>query len=326
MLFKRKKKTDATPKPDLILSVPYSESFRGFKRVKLDSQDKYLPLAYREATVLDYIDGNCLLFVGESSSVRERVQNCTKLQNEEIKAMLEEGKLCAGLDKFYLTLPELLREYEKKKVIYLDNFARGSFDVPVKELINFKANTLPAWNGRFDILLEDIGSLVKNKAQIIILGGTDKNAKSLADDLVNISPFAVILIHLIHVNVGGDGLSISRKRDACPDLIVHLGDFPDLDMRVRVRRRKELLDVIPDILCKFSLIQHLCSPFRRVHPLLCNFLRPFGISRKTLFHLFHFFLPSVFFFVHICSFPENEEPKGPLTFSMLTPASSWPQR
>jgi len=153
--------------------------------VKLNNQDKYLPLAYREATLFDYIDGDCILFVGESSAVKEKVQTSAKLMNEEIKAMFEDGVLCNGLDKFCLSFAELVQHYEKHGAVFLDNFARGSFDIPVKELINITANTLPAWNGRFDILLEDLTPLIKQKAQILLFGGTEKNAKTLADDLEN---------------------------------------------------------------------------------------------------------------------------------------------
>jgi len=56
MLFKRKKKTDATLKPDLIFSVPYSESFRGFKRIKLDSQDQYADAGIKIVKSLPTVD------------------------------------------------------------------------------------------------------------------------------------------------------------------------------------------------------------------------------------------------------------------------------
>lgn len=154
--------------------------------VKLTAQDKYLPLAYdRETTIFDYLDKNYLLFSCDSSNVKEKVQSANKLMNEDIKYLLGEGELCGGLDKFYLSFAELVREYEKHGVIYLDNFARGSFDLPVKELVNFSVNTLPAWNGRFDILVEDLTPLMKNKPTAVVFAGTEKSAKSLAEDLEN---------------------------------------------------------------------------------------------------------------------------------------------
>ena len=40
-----------------------------------------------------------------------------------------------------MTVPELTREYEKKDTVFLDDFARGSFDVPVRDLVTFTAST-----------------------------------------------------------------------------------------------------------------------------------------------------------------------------------------
>src|SRR5699024_8983288 len=72
--------------------------------VKFSSADKYLPLAYEQAaTVLDYADKDTLFFVCESGNCKERVTSASKLSQEEIKALFEEGELCKGLDKFYLT-------------------------------------------------------------------------------------------------------------------------------------------------------------------------------------------------------------------------------
>ena len=108
--------------------------------------------------------------------------------NEEIKFLLSEGELCGGLDKFYLSFAELTQKYEKHGVIYIDSFARGSFDLPVKELINISAVTLPAWNGRLDILTEDLAPILhskKEKPTVVVFAGTEKSAKSLAEDLEN---------------------------------------------------------------------------------------------------------------------------------------------
>ena len=165
--------------------------------IKLNSEDKYMALAYGdERTVLDYLDKNHLLFVCETNNVKEKVQNANKLMNEEIKANLREGILCKGLDKYYLTFAELCLAYEKRGAVFLDNFARGSFDVSVKELISFTATQLPAWNGRLDVLTEDLRPINPKKSKIIIFAGTDKSAKSLAEDLDN-EGFPAIYFSLI---------------------------------------------------------------------------------------------------------------------------------
>lgn len=162
--------------------------------VKLISEDKYLPLAYgQESTVFDYIDKNCLCFVLESGSVKEKVQNYNKFNNEEIKSLLGDGILCKGLDKYYLSFAELTRCYEKTGVIYMDNFARGSFDVPVKELISFTASQLPLWNGSLDVLAEDIKPVLNKKSVTAVFAGTPKSARTLAEDLESLDIPAVYL-------------------------------------------------------------------------------------------------------------------------------------
>lgn len=153
--------------------------------IKISSEDKYLPLAYGEvSTIFDYCE-DFLLFVCESANVKERANNSIKLLNEDIKYLVIDGVLCKGLDKFCLTTTELFNEYEKHKALFFDNFARGSFDVPVKELITFSATQLPIWNGNLDILCDDISPLLDKNATVIVMGGTEKAAKTLAEDLEN---------------------------------------------------------------------------------------------------------------------------------------------
>ena len=153
--------------------------------VSLSSADKYLPLAYEEkATILSYAD-SLLLVVCESAGVKEKANTAIKLQNEDIKYLLEDGELCRGLDEFTMTFPELTREYEKKDTVFLDDFARGSFDVPVRDLVTFTASTLPVWNGKLDILLDDLSPLVQKDSTVVVMGGTEKAAKNLAEDLEN---------------------------------------------------------------------------------------------------------------------------------------------
>lgn len=147
--------------------------------VSLSSADKYLPLAYEEkATILSYAD-SLLLVVCESAGVKEKANTAIKLQNEDIKYLLEDGELCRGLDEFTMTFPELTREYEKKDTVFLDDFARGSFDVPVRDLVTFTASTLPVWNGKLDILLDDLSPLVQKDSTVVVMGGTEKAAKTL---------------------------------------------------------------------------------------------------------------------------------------------------
>ena len=145
--------------------------------------DKYISLAYDEtATLFDYMS-DCLLFVSESSGVKQNFSAFSKLMQEDIKMMFEEGILTSGIDTFNLSWTQLLAKYESMGAIYADNFARGSFDTPVKELISVTAGTSAAWDGTFSFLLEDLSPRMKNGYTCAVMAGTAKNAKELAYDL-----------------------------------------------------------------------------------------------------------------------------------------------
>jgi transcription-repair coupling factor (superfamily II helicase) len=152
--------------------------------VRLSSFDRYLPLVYRDAaSIFDYANDS-LLFVSESFAVRERCSACEKLLHEEIKSYFEEGVLSKGLDRFTISWPQLVRVYEEKSTLYLDNLPRGSFDTPVKDLVTMNARQLSPWNGSLTLLLEDIRpETEKGGFTCVIMAGSDKSAKALSIDL-----------------------------------------------------------------------------------------------------------------------------------------------
>lgn len=145
--------------------------------------DKYISLAYENpGTLFDYMEGG-LLFVCESSGVKQNFSAFSKLMTEDIKAMFEEGILTSGIDTFNLSFTRVLSLYEKMGAIYTDNLARGSFDTPVKELVSVTAGTSPAWDGTLSYLYEDVVPLLRKSHTCVIMSGTAKNGKELQYDL-----------------------------------------------------------------------------------------------------------------------------------------------
>jgi len=158
-----------------------AELLRGGAR--LQSLDKYLPLLYEKpASIFDYADG-AMLLVSESFSVREKAAACTQLLHEEMRALIEEGVLCRGLDRYTLTWAELLAIYEKTGAIYMDNLPRGGFDTAVRELVTVTARQISAWNGSYAGLVQDIAPLCDKRGTIVVMAGAEKSAKALSEDL-----------------------------------------------------------------------------------------------------------------------------------------------
>lgn len=83
----------------------------------------------------------------------------------------------------YIRLGELVKAYEEHGAIYLDTFARGSFDTPVQALTTLNAQQLPVWGGALDILLQELRPAREQGYTCVVMAGTDKAAKTLAQDL-----------------------------------------------------------------------------------------------------------------------------------------------
>ncbi|MCM1363543.1 MAG: transcription-repair coupling factor [Faecalibacterium sp.] len=151
--------------------------------INISCTDKYISLVYdAPATIFDYTSSD-ILFVEESSAVKQKFSACSKLLNEDIKAMFEEGILTKGLDKFALTWNEFISVYEKNKAVFMDNLPRGSFDVPVKELVSINAQQNAGWDGTLDYLCDDLTPSLRMGYTCVIMAGTEKSAKELAYDL-----------------------------------------------------------------------------------------------------------------------------------------------
>ena len=193
--------------------------------------DKYLPVAYTEnATVLDYFTDS-FLFICETGGVRERALNAEKLLNDEIKELFLDGVLCRGLDSYAIPAQDLIDDYSVYDTVFLDNFARGSFDVPVRDLVNFFINQLSPWDGSYKILLEDIHPALQKKSTVLVFAGTDKAAQGLMEELADDELPAILCngipsaLHKGYINVLTGSLSYGMDFPGEKLLIVSYGRF-----------------------------------------------------------------------------------------------------
>ena len=150
------------------------------------SLDRYLPVCYPQSeTVLDYA-GDAALFISETARVEERIKNTLWQHGEDLESLFEDGILFKGLDRFYLSREEFMSFAGKSGAVYLDAFARSSYEAGVKSLIQINSVQLPQWNGGADELAEQIGPLLESGGSAVVFAGAEKNcavlARSLADE------------------------------------------------------------------------------------------------------------------------------------------------
>lgn len=148
------------------------------------SIDKFISFIYdRQTTLFDYFGADTITIISEHTRVKERMHGFSWQFGEDLKAYVEEGILCKGLDTFFIGYHDICDRVIKSGVLYLDNFTSGSYDTPIAELINFSVRHLSLWGGSVKLLEEDIEPYVHAKFTTVILAGTEKAADSLRGEL-----------------------------------------------------------------------------------------------------------------------------------------------
>lgn len=165
--------------------ILFSEAQKLRDGIYLGSIDKFISLVYDEkATLFDYFeDDNSFVVFSEGSRLKERMRTTIWQWGEDIKSYLLEGVLCKGLDSYTETWEYALAKAEEILSIFMDTFARGSYEIPTKTLVSFTARQLSPWGGSLEILKEDLQALTAQGRACVLLAGTEKAAKSIAEDL-----------------------------------------------------------------------------------------------------------------------------------------------
>lgn len=148
-----------------------------------EALDKYLGIRYpKPATLLDHFE-DPLLVLEEPSGIRQAQKATQFRRNEELKGLFEEGVLCPGLDVLYEDIPYLLAAAGRHSTLCCENFARTIPDLPLIEMVNAPAHSLPPWGGEVAGLAEDLAPLKSQGYTVTVLAGTAKAAEALARDL-----------------------------------------------------------------------------------------------------------------------------------------------
>ena len=146
--------------------------------------DKYISLLYSStATLFDYMVPDTLLFVSEPAKAKERMRSALWQWGEDVKDLLADGTLCRGLDTFSGDWAYALERFEQSGAVYLDAFVRGSYETPVRTLVNMTARQLSVWGGSTQLLGEDVQNMLVTKWACVVLAGNERAAQTAAADL-----------------------------------------------------------------------------------------------------------------------------------------------
>ncbi len=152
---------------------------------RLTSIDKYYSLIYNKpACLYDYVTENEIVFVSEQPALKDRIRSFLLRWSEDLSDYKKEGVLVRGMDKFSYEWDDHLDSLRQRDTVFIDNFTRGSCELPLRELVNFTAKQLSLWSGSISVLCEDLETISQTSNTIVILSGTKKNADTVYNDLL----------------------------------------------------------------------------------------------------------------------------------------------
>ena len=159
-----------------------SEAERIKQGLYLSNKDKFIHLVYEEtATLFDYIDDSFITFISEHTAVKDRIAGTEFRFSEDMPEYFADGTLCRGFDKYALNWVEAVDRFSHNKLVYLDNFAHGSYELPLKALGNFNLRLLPPFSGQIATLVSDLDSSDADKCAVVLLCPTKKACDNVTD-------------------------------------------------------------------------------------------------------------------------------------------------
>ena len=148
------------------------------------SQDKYMPFFYdRVPTILDYLDGEWLIFIDEPHVASEKAEAFLQEQNEIITSMLEKGLFPKCKGAYLSSYTEIARAASAMPLVATAALSYNCPDLSPKHLISLTAKTLQSYSGNLEFLFDDLAFWKRNQYRIVVLLGGEAKLENLAREL-----------------------------------------------------------------------------------------------------------------------------------------------
>lgn len=157
----------------------------GDYRNKIDLYfDEFYP---NQATLLDFLDKDFLLFLDESNKIRQRMKNVKKDTELLQKDLMEKNKIIPEILNHLLTYDELQKQVKEKQTIYLESqdmeYIDGEIMHAKRNGYRFNYREVKFFRSGMDLLFQEVSKAKKDKKRIVILGGSPENSKKISEML-----------------------------------------------------------------------------------------------------------------------------------------------
>ena len=147
------------------------------------ASDRYMDIMFPMACGADYIPCDASLILCEPKRIQERVKNTLWQQNEDCKALLENGIIDGNHARFYCTWDEMIEKITDFALIMMDNFTTSAYPVNPRTLLSVTAKQLPSYGGSLETAAGDIAHYKKAGFAVLVLCQDKRRAEILKEYL-----------------------------------------------------------------------------------------------------------------------------------------------
>ena len=142
--------------------------------------DRRLSARYeRLTTAAHHLPPDAIVCLSESSRVAERGKNWLWQLNEDVKILLEAGKLDGKNARFSATMDELMEVLADHALCFLDSFTTSAAPLPPRDILTAQGRQLSSFGASLDAAAADLTQLQSTNTGTVVLVGSEQRALNL---------------------------------------------------------------------------------------------------------------------------------------------------
>lgn len=156
--------------------------------------ENYIDYMYEEEnkSIFTYLKEDAIVFINDLSRLKERCENYISEFKENYKLNLERGLALKEQGKLLYHYSDLEYLVEEKKLILNMLLTKAVKEFNIGSIVNFESREIPTFNGKIDILAEELNRLKYNGHKILLATNTYDRAKKLNKELLNLGTESIL--------------------------------------------------------------------------------------------------------------------------------------
>lgn len=146
--------------------------------------EKYISYFYEKTfSLIEYLPQGSLIFFDEMSRIAQTAGLHLAGFNEMIKDSIEKGNILPQSSVLLLQFGEIVNSVKKHNIVHLNTFIQEASELKPVRFANIASKPTPAFNGRMDLLINDIKGWRDKKNRIVVLAGSSTKAEKMIEIL-----------------------------------------------------------------------------------------------------------------------------------------------